>query len=67
VSAHGTSLLIAGPSETGKSTIATAILEQLIQRRYQFCLIDPEGDYAHFEDAIVLGDSRTAPDRRRAA
>jgi hydroxymethylpyrimidine pyrophosphatase-like HAD family hydrolase/energy-coupling factor transporter ATP-binding protein EcfA2 len=58
---HDTVLLIAGPSGTGKSTIATAILEQLVQRRYQFCLIDPEGDYAHFEDAIVLGDSRTPP------
>jgi hypothetical protein len=61
VSPHDTTLLIAGPSGTGKSTIATAILEQLVQRRYQFCLIDPEGDYAHFQDAIVLGDSQTAP------
>jgi hypothetical protein len=61
VSPHGTTLLIAGPSGTGKSSIATAILEQLVQHRYQFCLIDPEGDYAHFEDAIVLGDSQTAP------
>jgi hydroxymethylpyrimidine pyrophosphatase-like HAD family hydrolase/energy-coupling factor transporter ATP-binding protein EcfA2 len=61
VSPYGTILLIAGPSGTGKSTIATAILEQLVQHHYQFCLIDPEGDYAHFEDAIVLGDSRTAP------
>jgi hypothetical protein len=61
VSPHGTTLLIAGPSGTGKSSIATAILEQLVRHRYQFCLIDPEGDYAHFEDAIVLGDNRTVP------
>jgi hydroxymethylpyrimidine pyrophosphatase-like HAD family hydrolase len=57
VPAHGTSLLIAGSSGSGKSTIATAILEQLLEQRYQCCLIDPEGDYAGLDPAIVLGDA----------
>ena len=45
VPAHGSTLLIAGSSGSGKSTIATAILEQLFHERYQCCLIDPEGDH----------------------
>jgi HAD superfamily hydrolase (TIGR01484 family) len=40
---YGSSLLIAGPSGSGKSTAATAFLERLMERGYQFCIIDPEG------------------------
>jgi hydroxymethylpyrimidine pyrophosphatase-like HAD family hydrolase len=57
----GRSILIAGTSGAGKSTIATAILERLAQRRYQFCLVDPEGDYSAFADAVVLGDTQQPP------
>jgi HAD superfamily hydrolase (TIGR01484 family) len=58
---YGASVMIAGPSGSGKSTLATTVLEQLIEREYQFCLIDPEGDYSTFERAIVLGDTKTVP------
>src|SRR5262249_15901261 len=58
---YGTSLLIAGPSGSGKSTGATAVLERLAEHRYQFCIIDPEGDYETFEGAVALGDSRHTP------
>jgi hydroxymethylpyrimidine pyrophosphatase-like HAD family hydrolase len=56
---HGEVLLIAGPSASGKSTVASGLLERLIERRYQVCVIDPEGDYESFEGAFVLG----GPDR----
>jgi phosphoglycolate phosphatase-like HAD superfamily hydrolase len=56
-----TNVLIAGTSGVGKSTVATAILEQLAHHRYQFCLIDPEGDYGAFADAVVLGDTDKPP------
>jgi hydroxymethylpyrimidine pyrophosphatase-like HAD family hydrolase len=59
--AHGTSLLVAGTSGSGKSTLAGGVLERLIDAGYQFCLVDPEGDYPDLEGAIVLGDSKTAP------
>ena len=56
---YGTNLLLTGSSGAGKSTLATAILERLAEQRYQFCIIDPEGDYESFAGALVLGD----PDR----
>ena len=55
------SVLIAGPSASGKSTVATQFVETLIERQYQFCLIDPEGDYENFEQAVVLGGPKAAP------
>lgn len=58
---HGVSVLIAGSSGSGKSTFATAVLERLAEHGYQFCIVDPEGDYASLEGAVVLGDKQRAP------
>jgi hydroxymethylpyrimidine pyrophosphatase-like HAD family hydrolase len=58
---YGLSLLIAGASGSGKSTFATGVLERLAGQGYQFCIVDPEGDYALFENTIVLGDKEHAP------
>lgn len=54
-------VLIAGPSGAGKSTVTAAVLERLIEQRYQCCLIDPEGDYDTFPGLVSLGDSHQAP------
>jgi hypothetical protein len=48
-------LMIAGPSGTGKTTLAAGILEQLVERGYQLCLIDPESDYEGFPGLIETG------------
>jgi len=61
LSPHGTSLLIAGSSGAGKSTIARALLERLRDARYQFCVIDPEGDYGEFPGAVTFGDTDHPP------
>jgi hydroxymethylpyrimidine pyrophosphatase-like HAD family hydrolase len=58
---HGSSLLVAGTSGSGKSTLTTGILERLIDAGYQFCLVDPEGDYPELSGAIVLGDAKHVP------
>jgi hydroxymethylpyrimidine pyrophosphatase-like HAD family hydrolase len=58
---YGPCVLITGPSASGKSTVATAFLEALVERGYQFCLIDPEGDYETFEPAAILGGPQRAP------
>src|SRR5690606_6432072 len=42
---YGQNILISGPSGAGKSSVAAGLVERLIQRNYQLCIIDPEGDY----------------------
>jgi len=54
-------VLIAGSSGVGKSTLATAIIEKLAAQGFQVCVFDPEGDYDHLQDAIVLGDAERPP------
>ncbi len=54
--AHGSTLLFAGTSGGGKSTLVTAFTEQLVERGYQFCILDPEGDYTSLPGAAVVGD-----------
>src|SRR5262249_32722929 len=51
---YGLNLMIAGPSGSGKSTAATSFIEQLAEHHYQFCIIDPEGDYENLGNAVVL-------------
>jgi HAD superfamily hydrolase (TIGR01484 family) len=58
---YGVNVLLAGTSGSGKSTFATGFLERFGEQGYQFCVIDPEGDYESFEGAVVLGDSKGAP------
>ncbi len=61
ISPRGGSLLIAGMSGGGKSTVATGLLEHFSERGFQFCVIDPEGDYAEIENAVTLGDAKHEP------
>jgi hypothetical protein len=58
---YGVNLLLAGTSGSGKSTLATGVLERLAEAGYQYCVIDPEGDYENCETAMVLGDDQRAP------
>ena len=55
LSPRGPNVLIAGPSGSGKSTVVTGILERLSDSQYQFCIIDPEGDYENLEGTVTLG------------
>lgn len=57
----GAGLLLAGPSGSGKSTLSTTILERFLNSGYQFCVVDPEGDYQTLEGATLVGDPRRAP------
>ena len=54
-------ILIVGTSGGGKSTVAAGLIEQIVERNFQFCIVDPEGDHADFPDAVVLGDAKNAP------
>jgi len=61
VSPYGSNILLAGSSGSGKSTLAGGILERLAEQAYQFCIIDPEGDYESFEHAVTVGTAEHAP------
>ena len=60
VSPYGKNILIAGSSGAGKSTLATGFLERLDEQKYQFVIVDPEGDYSTFEAGVALGDQERA-------
>ena len=58
---HRGGILIAGTSGVGKSTIARALTERMTDKGFQFCVLDPEGDYQSLEGAVTVGDVKTAP------
>jgi HAD superfamily hydrolase (TIGR01484 family) len=58
---YGLNLLLAGSSQGGKTTLATGIIERFIERGYQLCIIDPEGDYSALDGTVNLGDPKRAP------
>jgi hydroxymethylpyrimidine pyrophosphatase-like HAD family hydrolase len=57
---YGLNILITGPSGSGKSTVTAGIIERLIERAYQVCIIDPEGDYGTLPEVLTLGSTRYA-------
>jgi HAD superfamily hydrolase (TIGR01484 family) len=61
IAAYARTVMVAGTSGGGKSTFTTGVLERLAEKGYQMCIVDPEGDYEHFEQAIVLGTSDNSP------
>src|SRR5439155_7716592 len=58
---YGTNVLVAGVSGGGKTTLATSFLERLTEKGYQFCIIDPEGDYSELEGIVAYGNSQQSP------
>ena len=58
VPAHGTRLLVVGPTATGKSTLTGVLAERVLESGRSLLLIDPEGDYrtlAELERVVVFG------------
>lgn len=58
-------VLIAGSSGIGKSTLATALTERFVETGFQFCIFDPEGDYDGLQGAVRLGDGASAPTKEQ--
>jgi hydroxymethylpyrimidine pyrophosphatase-like HAD family hydrolase len=54
-------VLIAGTSGGGKTAVAAGLLEQIASRGFQFCIVDPEGDYDDLKGPVVLGDTKVPP------
>jgi HAD superfamily hydrolase (TIGR01484 family) len=57
---YGSSILVAGPSGSGKSTLVSGFVERLADAGYQFCVVDPEGDYENLEHVVFVGSAKTA-------
>ena len=63
IAPYGGNLMVTGTSGGGKSTLAQGLVERLSEHKYQYCIIDPEGDYASLEldNLLVLGDNNRGP------
>jgi hydroxymethylpyrimidine pyrophosphatase-like HAD family hydrolase len=61
VPVYGATLLVLGASGSGKSTLTGALVERLVERGYQVCVVDPEGDHAGLEPLVMVGSSAAAP------
>ena len=61
VPGYGSNVLVAGTSGGGKTTFATSFLERLTEHKYQFCIVDPEGDYDDLEKTVMFGDAKHPP------
>ena len=61
IESHRGSVLIAGSSGIGKSTLAKALTERMVEKEFEFCIFDPEGDYDELDHAVSIGDSKNSP------
>ena len=61
IAPYGSRLLVAGPSGSGKSAFTAGVIERLIAKHYQVCVVDPEGDYGTLRDVVALGNQWRAP------
>lgn len=57
----GGSVMVAGTAGSDKSRLTMSLLERLVEGKYQFVLIDSEGEYGEIELAVVLGDPKSPP------
>jgi hydroxymethylpyrimidine pyrophosphatase-like HAD family hydrolase len=60
---YGDCILVCGASASGKSTVARRVVESLQRLSYQFCVVDPEGDYEEQPGAVVIGKPDAEPRR----
>jgi HAD superfamily hydrolase (TIGR01484 family) len=58
---YGRNILVAGPSGSGKSTLTAGLIERLIDKAYQVCIVDPEGDYSTLQGVVCLGNPQRTP------
>lgn len=62
--AYGETVLLTGVPEAGKAAAVTTLVETLGDRKFQFCVIDPKGDYSDLDDlehTVTVGDNDRTP------
>jgi hydroxymethylpyrimidine pyrophosphatase-like HAD family hydrolase len=63
--ASGAHVLVSGDPRSGKSWLTGLLAEQLLERNYRFCLVDPEGDHAALAQRpriLTLGGDMPLPE-----
>jgi hypothetical protein len=61
IDAQENAILLCGQSGGGKSTFVSGFVERIVERGYQTCLIDPEGDYENMAGLLTLGNKEHPP------
>jgi len=58
---YGENILLTGPTGSGKSESAAALLEGLSEAKYSFCVVDSDGGYDTINGAVALGTRERPP------
>ena len=59
-------VLSVGETESGKSKFATLLTERMFEKQFEFCVIDPEGDYDSLQHAVCIGHASMPPTTQEA-
>ncbi len=61
IAAHRETMLLAGVSGGGKTALTVGLLERVADAGFQFCVVDPEGDYDGMGQAVTEGTQTQPP------
>lgn len=54
-------VLVVGDIACGKSRFAKMLTEKMVEQGFEFCVIDPEGDYHGLEHSVAIAEPSTTP------
>lgn len=54
-------VLVVGDSACGKSRFARMLTEKMVEKRFEFCVIDPEGDYDGLQHSVAIVEAAAVP------
>jgi hydroxymethylpyrimidine pyrophosphatase-like HAD family hydrolase len=54
-------VLVVGDTQCGKTRFAKMLTEKMVEKAFQFVIIDPEGDYEGLQHSVGIAEPATAP------
>jgi DNA helicase HerA-like ATPase len=54
-------VLVVGDSGCGKTRFAKMLTERMVERKFEFCVIDPEGDYVDLKHSFAIVEEPAMP------
>jgi hypothetical protein len=55
------SMLLSGPTASGKAALCNNIVSQYLTQRYQCCIVGSHAQYTHVEGLVMCGDEQAGP------